>query len=454
MGVSGNLVCNDDKKRKSLINDLSRSINYDKKTEKANNEKDNQKIEGKIREILKCSICYSKAKKPKMCKYCNKIYCEVCINTWLETYLFCQMCKKQIGLQDIVDIPILEDMTNFFINNIDNQSKSQNKVNYSNPEINNKGNKNINEEDNFGICLSHRKKKEYCCIHCSEFFCSQCLIFFGENAKKHSNHLIIQISKMNSLGMKDAVFEYMKLSKTKQKYDNLIELCKLKLKENEIKKSQIKKYMNSLIDTQINKIEENSNEIKFSLKNLENKKINFDKLNLVLHNNMNDAKKIIQNINNLGNLNLNEIKIKANISPKLFIENYESNYVEYTLLNPMQYIEGEEILNYNINIIENYPGKLIMKYLSNKVYISFIIYIKAPFNSINPFFKTYIIFKAQNNDFEAFNLKRQNYIKNHNNNNNETDIQYAEIGIQAFLSLIIEGKKIKMKMHICKAFYK
>ena len=94
MGVSGNLVCNDDKKRKSLINDLSRSINYDKKTEKANNEKDNQKIEGKIREILKCSICYSKAKKPKMCKYCNKIYCEVCINTWLETYLFCQMCKK------------------------------------------------------------------------------------------------------------------------------------------------------------------------------------------------------------------------------------------------------------------------------------------------------------------------------------------------------------------------
>jgi uncharacterized protein (DUF362 family) len=88
---------------------------------------------------------------------------------------------------------------------------------------------------------------------------------------------------MNKLGMKEAVFEYMKLSKTKQKYDNLIELCKLKLKENEIMKSQIKNYMNSLIEAQINKIEENSKEIKHSLKNLENKKLNFDKLNLVLH---------------------------------------------------------------------------------------------------------------------------------------------------------------------------
>ena len=452
MGVSGNLVCNDNKKRKSLINDLSSSINYDKKTEKENDEKKNQKIEGKIREILKCSICYSKAKKPKMCKYCNKIYCAICINNWLKMHLYCQMCKKQIGPQDIIDVPILEDMTNFFINNIDNQLKSQNKINNSKPNNNNNNmkNKNMNEEDNFGICLSHSKKKEYCCIHCSEFFCSQCLIFFGENAKKHSNHLIIQISKMNNLGMKEAVFEYMKLSKTKQKYDNLIELCKLKLKENEIMKSQIKNYMNSLIEAQINKIEENSKEIKHSLKNLENKKLNFDKLNLVLHDNMKDANKMIQNLNNLDNLNLNEINIKVNISPKLFIENYENNFIEYVLPNPKQYIEGKEILNYDINIIENYPGKLIMKYIFNKLYISFIIYMKFPLNSINPFFKTYIIFEGQNNEFKSFNLKRLNY---NNNNNNENEIHFIEIDFQTFLSLVIDDKKIKMKMHICKAFY-
>ena len=447
MGVSGNLICNDNKSRKTLINDSASSINYDKKTEKANDGKNNQKIEGKIREILKCNICSSKAKKPKMCKYCKKIYCEICINNWLETNLYCQMCKKQIGPQDIIDVPILEDMTNFFINNIDNRLKSQKKVNINNPENNNISNKYINEEDNFGICLSHNKKKEYCCIHCSEFFCSQCLIFFGDNAKKHSNHLIIQISKMINLGMKEAVFEYMKLSKTKQKYDNLIEICKLKLKENEIMKSQIQNYMNSLRDKQINKIEENSIEFKNSLKNLENKRLNFDKLNSVLHNNMKDAKTIIQNFNNLDNLNLKEINTRANLSPKLFIENYENNFIEYILPNPKHYIEGKEILNYDINIIENYPGKLIMKYILNKLYISFAIYIKAPFNSINPFFKAYIIFIGQNNEFESFNLKRLNY------NNNESEIHFIEIDFQTFLSLIIDDKKIKMKMHICKAFY-
>ena len=383
-----------------------------------------------------------------MCKYCKKIYCEICINKWLEAHLYCQMCKMQISPQDIIDLPILEDMTNFIINNIDNQSKSKNKVNNNNPKNNNISNKNINEEDNFGICSSHNKKKEYCCIHCSEFFCSQCLIFFGENAKKHSNHLIIDITKMNNLGLKEAVFEYLKLLKTKQKYDNLIKLIKLKLKENEEIKSQIKNYMNSLRDTQINKIEENSNEIKYSLKNLENKKINFDKLNLMLINNMQDAKKIIQSINNLDNINLKEINIRTNISPKLFIENYENIFSDYILPNPKQYSEGKEILNYDINIIENYPGKLIMKYLLDKLYISLIIYKKIQINSSNPFFKTYIIFENQNNEIESFNLKRQNY------NNNETEIQYIEIDFQSFLSLIIDDNKIKMKIHICKAFYK
>jgi len=442
MGASGNLVCNADNKRRSLISDSVNSISYAKKTEKIKEEK-NQRIEGKIRNYLKCNICYSKAKKPKMCKLCKKIFCDDCINKWLEIHLYCPMCKNHISHQDVIDIPILEDMTNFFINNIDNKSKSKNRVN-NNKSENNK----INEEDNFGICLSHNKKKEYCCIHCSEFFCSQCLIFFGENAKKHSNHLIIHVSKMNNLGMKEAVFEYIKLSKTKQKYDKLIEIIKLKLKENEIIKSQIKNYMNSLRDTQIKKIEENSNEIKSSLNNLENKKQNFDKLNLMLYNNMSNAKKIIQNVNNFDNLNLNEIYIRANISPKLFIENYESNFIEYILPNPTQYIEGKEILNYDINIIENYPGKLIMKYLFNKLFISFIIYINAPFNFINPFFRTYIIFEGQNNEFESFNLKRQNF------NNNEAEIQYIEIDFQSFLSLISDKKKIKMKIHICKAFYK
>jgi hypothetical protein len=45
--------------------------------------KKENELQEQIRDSLKCYICLSKVTKPKMCNFCKKICCEVCINKWL-----------------------------------------------------------------------------------------------------------------------------------------------------------------------------------------------------------------------------------------------------------------------------------------------------------------------------------------------------------------------------------
>ena len=85
--------------------------------------KKEQELEEQIRDSLKCYICLSKVTKPKMCNFCKRICCEVCINKWLENHSFCGICKRHITAQDMIALPFLDDMSQFFINNIDNQQK-------------------------------------------------------------------------------------------------------------------------------------------------------------------------------------------------------------------------------------------------------------------------------------------------------------------------------------------
>ena len=52
-------------------------------------------VENDIRDRLKCYICLSKVKKPKMCKFCSRLSCSNCINSWLSTHNYCGICKKK-----------------------------------------------------------------------------------------------------------------------------------------------------------------------------------------------------------------------------------------------------------------------------------------------------------------------------------------------------------------------
>ena len=95
---------------------------YEKKKEIEKMKKEKE-LKEQIKDHLKCYICLSKVTKPKMCPYCKRICCEDCINQWLEENSFCGICKHNLSSFDLIEIPFLDEMSAFFIKDIDNQEK-------------------------------------------------------------------------------------------------------------------------------------------------------------------------------------------------------------------------------------------------------------------------------------------------------------------------------------------
>ena len=215
-------------------------------------------IEEQIRDKLKCNLCLTRVIKPKMCKYCKRISCEKCIIKWIEKYKhnYCGFCKKMITKEDLISLPFLDDKCEYFIKS--NPKNIQINNNKYSPKNNQNNKPKIANNEN--ICPIHNNKIDYYCIQCDKYLCSNCLAFFGEETKKHKNHLIIPTSKINNLDFQEAINEYKKLKEKKIILDNYIDLCKIKLKENQPKKNEIANSLKLIIDLYIQKIEENSKE--------------------------------------------------------------------------------------------------------------------------------------------------------------------------------------------------
>ena len=463
--------------RKSKESDVAKQKELEIKEMQKQNE-----IEEKIRENLKCYICLSKVTKPRMCKFCKKISCENCILNWLGNHNVCGYCKRIVIPQDMIPLPFLDDLSSFFISNIDNHPKrktmyssnsnnykniigNQNKKNYSPLKITNKINiiNEINEENiKEEKCNEHGYKIDYYCIQCDKYFCSQCLIFFGKEINKHQNHFILTIEKINDLDLADAINEYRKLPANKNKLEHLIGLSNMKIKENEIQKFEMIKLMNSIKSSYINKIEENTNIINEHHNNI--KKINnqiplfLNNLNNMVNGNQNyiQSPEFMQQLKYMNNYGKNiEIDIleKSKISPKLCLENYQTDYVDLDL-GKLQFQENEDILNYTFKIIPGYPFKLIFKYLANKVIMDFIININDQLNSPTfPIFHNYIIFKNQKYGLEFINMPKKD-IPGQNIINSIEQTNEIELDFQKFLFLCRDDNKITIKIIIIKEFYK
>ena len=360
-------------------------------------------IEDEIRDHLKCYICLTKVINPIMCPFCKKISCKVCIDKWLRVNDYCGICKKHVTLKDMITLPFLDDMSTFFIKNIDSHPKNFPNINNQNQEkkeINNIINENnlniINEKEiNKDLCQKHKTKIDYYCVQCDNYFCSNCLVFFNEEGKKHNNHLIIQIQKMNDLGIKEAINEYKKLPKTKKAIENLMDLINLKLKENKIKKAEFENFLNLIKNLYFEKIDETSNDLKTILDKLKSQKDTIENcinsvpngFNNIINNNDHAqgyiVSKDLKKYNRLNNDLEDEIIEKSKISPKLFFENYETELLEIDVPFGGQYNEGFEIANYKIDIMPGFPSRLILKYLQNQIYISFCMDIDLLLNAIN-----------------------------------------------------------------------
>ena len=434
--------------------------------------KKEKELEDDIRDKLKCYICLSKVIKPKMCNYCKRICCETCINKWLEHHSFCGICKHYITRQDLISIPFIDDMSTFFINNIDSLQKKQ-KINGPNPKINvdfNIKTEAIFEDDEESrlseiaddktICREHNSKIEYYCINCDKYYCSNCLVFFRNEVNKHSSHFVIQTSKMNDLDIINAINEYKKLPKTKKYITDLIGLCNVKIRENQIEKSEAINFLTSIQNEFIKKIDDESKSLKNSLNFAKNQKIYIEKYYNLLSqaiikiepNNINN-KEIIEKIkkNNFVDPKiLQEIKNHSKINPKLFLENYQTDFIEFTIpVSNNGFSEGEDLINFTLRSVPGCLCKLIFKYYNKKMHISFVVYMNEPNNSLSfPNFYSYIYFR-NNFGIEFINL----------NSNNQSEsvkeqISSFELDENKFSYLIYNENKISIKLHVIKTFYK
>ena len=174
-----------------------------------------------------------------------------------------EFVKNKYTDDDLILVPFVDDMSTYFINNIENNPKHQlekiDKIkNKQKSQIISKKNKNqiLNgkeEKDKENICEKHKTKFEYYCVQCDKYYCSNCLVFFVFLVNRHQGHLILQLEKMNDLGIMEAVNEYKKLPETKNKLDHFIGLCNLKLKENTIKKKEFEDNLNIIKNLYIKK---------------------------------------------------------------------------------------------------------------------------------------------------------------------------------------------------------
>ena len=426
-----------------------------------------EEMENKIRNFLKCSICLTKVTKPKMCKFCKNICCEACINNWLINHDYCTKCKHTITSEEMINLPFLDDMSKYFVYNIDSHPKmkdnnNQKELNKNKVEKKNDDDKNMNkiiEKEEEKKCKKHNNKLDFYCINCNEYYCSNCLVFFGEDAKKHYKHSILQLSKVESLGMKEALDEYIKLPKTKKTLEYLIGLYKLKYKESELKKKEITNLINNIKNQFIKQIDEDSIKLKTILSDLESQRNSVQ--DSILKTKELDQKleyftklnKIDKNIEN----NIQEISIN---SPKLFIENYETDYLEFNLPFSGQFFDDFEIINHKIDIIPNNPSRLIVKYLNNYIYIVFSADINLPLNAPDyPKFNTFISFKGNKNEFEYISLSNRAFPQDMVQGRGEIGNKMQQLNsivfeLEQFMNLAGEEKKIRIKLYILKTYFK
>ena len=167
---------------------------------KSENVKNNSYKYPNINNPPKCNICSNDVMHPKICKYCQKIFCLNCINNWLKNHSFCKICNHQLNAQDIID--------------------------YSSIKIN------PEKENDNTFYKKYGNKIGYYCVQCNKNF-----ILSNEEKITHIKHLVIP--NLNVYEQKDIIIFIQEL-RTK-----LIEL-RIKLNEERNKNKIIKEKENKL----------------------------------------------------------------------------------------------------------------------------------------------------------------------------------------------------------------
>ena len=444
-----------------------RKNSYDKKQKNFEEEKKKKFQKENLAQVndqIKCYICFDIIKKPRMCKYCNRLACEKCLISWFKSKNICGFCKKNTKLEEMFTIPSFDESAfNYLYNEIKLESNK-----FNNSELSENGQKEESsfydnnskfdiKEDNrmikcgSNICEKHEREYEYYCVDCKQNLCSNCLLFFEKSSLIHKSHVIV---KINNNQCKE---ELIKLNETKKNIDDLISLFNLKIRELEIEKNQNIVYIDDIKKNLIDKYEKKLTSLKDEYNILENKRdecANFLETlphtlkNIIELNDYGQGEKILEHIKKINILDINNnnhIDFKIN-----FIESFKTEEKEFILPENINNNEDQTIYEENSNnFIPNYSLKYKIKFINKETQIMIILDNK---NNIiteeKEKFYGFIIFKYKNYNSEFVKLENKSL------NKLSQYLLQIKINTNNFIKFKDEKNKIRFKFYILKYFNK
>ena len=422
--------------------------------------RENEKNKAEIIDKLKCYICMDKIKKPRMCKYCHRPACANCLQNWLNMKHQCAFCRKKINFNETIDVPIFNDIAEFFIKNINHEKKEINKnkekkeKNENNNIFESKMDSNytqiisakLNLEEN--ICQKHKKKYEYFCCQCNEKCCDKCLIFLNESSKIHQNHLIVPLEKMEK---KDSQFnlvmeEFDKFYQTNLELDNVIKSCELKIRELEIEKNNFTEEIDIIKGEIKRKLKNilfniNSNSENIMSKNEEfNNSIDTTPMalkNIISLNDYGQGQQIYKHLSNLNKYASFDYLINLP-ERNLYIETFISNPIEITISEEGNInLDNNEQIN---NLIPHYEIKLEFDNIANNITLRIKLKKIIDNNLENEKILCFAIIRNKKYECEFVKMKQEI--------NEQKEIQlFSNISTNAFFSFRDENNKISFKLY-------
>jgi hypothetical protein len=454
------------------------------KEEKIKREKE-EKERSNIREKLKCYLCLGKIYQARMCLNCKIMACEKCVKNMIEKYGKCSNCKKEATLESIIPMPFLDDLTSYFINNVENHENKNNDLN-----INNIGNfKNINNEDEdmkdkyysesnkdnymmsdiimnnenniISFCDEHTDKiSEYYCLQCRKYLCSKCLLFFNQKSvEKHKDHLILTIMQLKHYNLIDALGEYNKLCKSRDDLEPIIKETSYRIKKLEIRQNRINEILDSIKKEINKKYNEEKEKLKVIIFKTKEKKESIENSvesvpnsfnNIIKRNDLVQGKLIFEDLKKINKniISKEEIDDKKEIKTNLFIESYFSKNIQLIFPDNGQYIEEFNIINKDLDFIQGHPCKLQITLLGGNVNISLLINVNKKYYEENEP-KFYGHFEITNSskklEFSIF----QSHIYS-----DEYQILNLEFNFKLIKDMICFDNKFDISLFIIKSYYK
>ena len=370
-------------------------------------DKKEKELKNDIKDSLTCFICLDKLNNPLMCPKCKRLCCSECLNKWFnDNNHNCPYCKSQMNLNEMISLPFINNMYDYFFKHIDIDEKKQNQEQEQEQEQEANLNQIIESESDDDIDLSSKnplsktqiiyddKNKidqlsrsyirpgsgqkcskhpsqilEYICLDCDKKYCSKCLMITNKDFKLHENHSIITIEKYKDNNIEqimNTTKNFPNLTKTLGDYNNkIITEIKICNKEEEIC-NDIKNKIQNVIDNKIQKaknyLSNKNSEINSKIEEITNISMTSKDAihNIIKRNDFNGLKEYREQILNINekikNMNRFNIINENKISLKINFNLYESEFIEVKIDKNSKDLFGEmkikiENKNYQMKVI-------------------------------------------------------------------------------------------------------